>query len=468
MSYKYQAQKINNSQWILEKSVSTPIHIFMNQSLYDHSEELMWQQAAWATTIPSVKKVVVTPDGHAGAGVPIGIVVATKDYIAPCAAGYDISCGMASLRTKLTSEDIADKKLRRQWINEVESRVSLGIGKHRVDKQIDINSKLFDEILQHGILAFKHIDKNIKDNFEKQYHRVNDFVKYERATKRGSHQLSSLGGGNHFLELQQDDEGNIYIMIHTGSRGYGHQIATDFFNEGLEWWNENHKEQLSKGQKEKISFPVDSNIGKRYLNAMNQAANFAIANRYLISKAVIESTEKVFKDSPELIYEISHNLVQFENNLWVHRKGATRALPANNELLRNTKFEKTGHPILIPGSMGTSSAILTAKDSEKSLYSVNHGCGRVMGRADAKRRSIGTDEQKKKILLEGKHLLPNQEQLNNEMDEMDILYNTRNVPIDECLHCYKDIDEVLDTVEQANLAKIDTRLYPRAVIKGND
>lgn len=448
MSFKYQAYQISDSEWVLDKGVSIPIHLFMNQKLYDSSEEQMWNQIAWASTIPSIKKMVVTPDAHSGAGVPVGIVVATSDYIAPCAAGYDVSCGMLSMSTKLKSENIASKEIRRAWINAVEERVALGIGYNQKSKQISVDKNLFNEILQHGILALSNVHN--KERFEKTHHHVDSFVEYKRATERGIKQLSSLGGGNHFLELQQDKDNNVWIMIHTGSRGYGHQIATEFFDEGLIWWNEHNKDnQYSKKQKEQVSFPVDSDIGKRYLNAMNQAANFAIVNRYLIAQAVIEATEEVFKSTPEVFYEISHNLVQHENGLWVHRKGATRALPAGHELLKNTQYESTGHPILIPGSMGTSSALLTPVDSEKSLYSVNHGCGRVMSRGNAKRTL-------------------NQEVLDKEMDDFDILYNSRHVPIDESLHCYKDIDEVLDTVEQANLAKVDVKLFPRAVIKGED
>lgn len=446
MSFKYQAKLVGPSEWLLENGVSVPIRIFMNQKLYDASEEEMWRQATWATTIPTAQQIIITPDAHAGAGVPVGVVVGTKEYVAPCAAGFDISCGMVSLKTKLNKEQIKTKEIRRQWMKAVEERVALGVGKEQMTKQYRVNDKKFKEILVNGILALE--TKNL-DKFEKTHHQVNEYVHYERAYNRGYYQLASLGGGNHFLELQQDENGNIWIMIHTGSRGYGHQIATDFFNEGLEWHNANNDQKLAPKNKEQVNFPVDSNIGKRYLNAMNQAANFALVNRYLISKAVEEATIEVFNDCPEIVFEISHNLVQFENGLWVHRKGATRALPKGHDLLKESCYENTGHPILIPGSMGTASAILYAEDSRKSLYSINHGCGRTMSRGFAKRNL-------------------NQVEVDKEMDDMDILYNTRHVPIDECKHAYKDIDEVLETVEDAKLAKVAVKLIPRAVIKGND
>lgn len=447
MSFKYQAQRIAECEWLLEKGVSKPISIFMNQKLYDASEEEMWRQATWATTIPSVEKIVITPDAHAGAGVPVGVVVATKNYVAPCAAGYDISCGMVSLKTKLTKENIASKETRRKWMNAVQERMAIGAGKEQMKRQYKVNDKKLKEVLVNGILAFE--TPHYCENFEKTHHEVKQYIHYEKAYNRGYYQLSSLGSGNHFWEGQQDEKGNIWVMIHTGSRGYGHQIATDFFNEGLEWHNLNNQSRLSKGQKELVNFPVDSDIGQRYLNAMNQAANFALANRYLLAKATIEATEEVFRDTPEIVYEISHNLVQYENGLWIHRKGATRAFPGGHNLLNGTKFASTGHPVLIPGSMGTASAILYPVDSAKSLYSVNHGCGRVMSRGNAKRTL-------------------DQQVVDKEMDDMDIIYNNRHVPIDECLRVYKNIDDVLDTVEGAGLAKVAVKLYPRAVIKGND
>ena len=402
----------------------------------------------------------------------------TKYHNFALAAGVFVhNCGMASLKTKLNADHIKSREIRRAWIDAIEERISLGAGVHRVPKQIKINEKAFKEMLQHGLLAVKNISSNYAykasvksslERFERTYHQVNEYVHYEKAFNRSSGQLSSLGGGNHFIELQQDENKNVWIMIHTGSRGYGHQIATDFFNEGLDWWNSTQDKKLSKGQREMINFPIDSDIGKRYLNAMNQAANFALVNRFLLAQAIIEATEEVFHDSPEIYYEISHNLVQPEGGFWVHRKGATRALSAGHYLLKGTQYETTGHPVLIPGSMGTASAILQPTNSQKSFYSINHGCGRALGRKDAKRRSMGSKEEKDKLLAEGKYLLPDQKALNKEMDDLDIIYNTRDVPIDECLHCYKDIDEVLDTVEGADLAKVKVKLYPRAVIKGND
>lgn len=161
MSFKYQAERISAFEWLLTKGTPTPISVFMNQKLYDASEEEMWRQAIWATTIPTIEKICITPDAHVGAGVPVGIVVATKEYVAPCAAGFDVNCGMASLKTNLKKQDIEDKTKRRAWINAVQERVATGIGGHQAPRQIKIAKNRFERILQQGILAFD--SNSIKD-----------------------------------------------------------------------------------------------------------------------------------------------------------------------------------------------------------------------------------------------------------------------------------------------------------------
>jgi tRNA-splicing ligase RtcB (3'-phosphate/5'-hydroxy nucleic acid ligase) len=156
MSFKYQAVKIAENQWLLDKGVTIPILVFMNDKLYDLSEEGMWQQATWATTIPTVKKIIMTADGHIGAGVPIGIVIATENYIAPCAAGYDISCGMISLKTNLKVSDIADKVKRRAWINAIEARIATGPGGYS-----DKKTKQFNFYLKNGFIRNSELEEFI-------------------------------------------------------------------------------------------------------------------------------------------------------------------------------------------------------------------------------------------------------------------------------------------------------------------
>jgi tRNA-splicing ligase RtcB (3'-phosphate/5'-hydroxy nucleic acid ligase) len=259
-------------------------------------------------------------------------------------------------------------------------------------------------------------------------------------------QLGSLGGGNHFCELQVDDEDQVWVMIHTGSRGFGYRTAENYFELGSAALG------LSKGQKDLVWFDAESRMGRDYWNHHNMAANFAIANRLLIGSVVCRALEDTFGGTAEIFYEISHNLIQEEGGKgrFVHRKGATRAFPAGHPALEGTRWEETGHPILIPGSMQTGSAILYAEEgAKKSIYSVNHGSGRLMSRAAARKKL-------------------DQTRINQQMAKQDILINTRDVPIDESGPCYKDLNQVLGVVETAGLAKVVKRLRPVACIKGND
>jgi tRNA-splicing ligase RtcB len=258
-------------------------------------------------------------------------------------------------------------------------------------------------------------------------------------------QLGSLGGGNHFCEMQVDQHGKVWVMLHTGSRGFGWNIAKKFFVEGAV------RLGLTGGKSEdKIWFDADSAMGRAYWNLHNMAANFAIANRLLIGEAVCEALEHVFGGEAKVYYEISHNLIQREGGRFVARKGATRAFPKHHPALEGTVWEASGHPILIPGSMETGSAILFADDAAKdSLYSVNHGAGRRLSRTQAKR-----------------HL--DQKQTDLRMAKLGVVLNTAHTPLDESGPCYKDLEQVLGAVELAGLAHVDRRLAPVACIKGND
>lgn len=446
MAFKDKIERVEDCRYCLDAGVNVPVSIFMSETLVNDSEENLWNEVSTIANFPGVTSMSVMPDSHAsGNGIPVGIAVETENVIIPCAAGYDISCGVSAIKTNLTVSDVSDNTKVRAWINAVEARVATGAGKHRAEKQKRITPHVFANILERGALAVEH-SKNVLDNLERTYLPVDmsKLIHIENA-QRGEMQIGSEGGGNHFIELDIDQNGAVWMLIHTGSRGYGHGTAEYFFVKGAEFLG------LPRKDKEKVYFYTDSELGKQYENNMNAAANFAIANRLAIFRAVEDAISEVFNGDCELYYEISHNLVQVENGKYVHRKGATRAFPPQHQSL-NAKWRETGHPIIIPGSMGTASAILFAeKGAEKSLYSINHGCGRVMGRREAK-RELGAL----------------QHDINDEMEKMGILVNTRDVPIDECLHVYKGIDEVLHTVETAGLATINYYLKPRAVIKGND
>jgi len=361
------------------------------------------------------------------------------------------NCGMAALLSDVPMEKGLDDRLRRKFSEEVMSRVGMGAGK---GSGYAVDEKRFEEIVRTGANALGYN----RDNSERDYIPVDDSWAIPHNPKsRGIGQLGSLGGGNHFIELQYDQNGKLVIMIHTGSRGFGHGLASHFIEIG--------RRRLMKGKREagqpKISaeavfFEPDDPNWKGYKNAVAAGANFAIANRLIIMEEVSRAFRRVFGQEPELLYEISHNLAQQEpqpdgSQAWVHRKGATRALPAWHPLLKGTRWEETGHPILIPGSMGDTSYILYAEPgAEKSLFSVNHGCGRRMSRKAAKDNF-------------------SQSGVNQQMRELNVMVNAGgNVPIDESPGCYKPASLVIDAVVSAGLARVAYELNPIASLKGAD
>lgn len=437
MSFKFAAEKAGPGHYVLTKGVKVPVNVFLSDELYQASEEDAWTQMAAAANMPGVVDVAVMPDTHVGYGVPIGIVIKTKETILPTAAGYDIGCGMVQLRTDIDADKVQDKKKRRAWIDRVTGLIGFGKGDSGKMKP----KAPFEEIVQFGAKALGRLPGST----EREFIPVEESVPLPEKAKRGRNQLGSLGGGNHFCEMQVEEKtGKVWVMIHTGSRGYGHGIADEYFVKGAE------ELRLPSSQRELAWFDRGSKLGKEYWSLHNQAANFAIANRVLIGEAVCMALEDVFGGKAEVFYEISHNLIQEEDGFLVHRKGATRAFPPGHSSLKGTRWEATGHPILIPGSMATGSAILFAlPEASKSCYSVNHGSGRVMGRNAAKR----TLDQAK---------------VDQDMEKKDILINTRNTPLDESGPCYKDLEKVLATIEEAGLAKVAHRLRPVACIKGND
>ena len=444
MSFKYQAQKAGPGHYVLEVKLAdgkkSPIHAFLSDELYDASEEDSWKQAVDAAKMAGVEKVVLTPDLHSGFGVPIGCVILTKETILPTAAGYDIGCGMVQLETTLDANDVADPVKRRQWVDQVVEKIGIGVGQ---------SSKLqtgiaFGDVVRYGAQAF---GRNAKDHTERNFIPVPTKLPQpvnDRAEAK-SDQLGSLGGGNHFCEMQVEEGTNkVWVMVHTGSRGYGWNIADNFFRQGAVDCG------LPMNQRELAWFDRSSELGKAYWAQHNMAANFAIGNRVMIGKAVCDALMDVFGGEAKIFYEISHNLIQEEGGYLVHRKGATRAFPAGHPELKGTKWEMTGHPVLIPGSMRKGSAILYAlPGASESAFSVNHGSGRLMSRGAAK-RSL------------------DQATIDADMAAAGILINTRQTPIDESGPCYKDLDKVLATIEEAGLATVAHRLRPVACIKGND
>lgn len=468
MSLKYHTLRVGPNHYVLPRTgdMRVDAHAFFSESLFEATEEAMWQQLAAAASYPGVIGAYLMPDAHSGYGVPVGCVVVTEDTIIQAASGYDISCGVLYMRVpKLSAEDVADWQRRARWVAEVESRVATGIGSNRPARMPRFSKKQGDEILRFGAKALG-VEADL---CERQYIDVPSGVPVddiERAYEKVLPQLGSVGGGNHFVEMQVDrDSGEVWVMIHCGSRGYGWQTANYFFHEGA------RLRGLPKNRREDSWLRADEPLGRAYWAHHNAAANYAIANRHIIAQGIQEALRETFGCEGEVYYEISHNLVQQETLVlpdgstqrgFVHRKGATRAFPAGHPDLAGTAWEKTGHPCLIPGSMYAGAAILfAAPGAAQSGFSVNHGAGRLMARGAAKRE-----------------LEASQDAIDREMREVErsfagvkirgIVANTPRTPLDECGRVYKDLDQVLAVLEGEGIARVDRRMFPVANLKGTD
>ncbi len=467
MSYMQQIERIDEGHYLLPRvgGMTTEVHAFLSETLFQQTDEALWRQAAQAACYPGMIGLYLMPDTHLGYGIPVGGVAVTEDVIIQAGSGYDISCGVIYLKVpNLHASDVTSWNRREQWIKEVEKRVAIGLGSSRPKLMPRISDTKVEEIFRYGAKAL-----GVQaDVCERQYIGVDEALlqtdRIERARKKASPQLGSVGGGNHFIEMQVDRaDGSVWVMIHCGSRGYGWQTANHYFYAGAELRG------LPKNRREESWLRADEPLGREYWAHHNSAANYAVANRHIIVRGVKKALEKVFKVTGEVFYEISHNLVQEETLIlpdgttkrgFVHRKGATRAFPAGHPDLIGTKWEKTGHPCLVPGSMLHGAAILYPKEGAyQSGCSVNHGSGRVMGRGHAKRT------------LRDQH-----DDIDAEMKEISrklggvkikgIVGNTKRTPLDECGHVYKNLDHVLGVLEQQGIAEVAHRMYPVANIKG--
>ena len=437
------------------------------------------QQLCNAAALPGVQKVAGMPDMHFGYGVPIGSVVALRDNIVPAAVGYDINCGMRLLSTPVDVKDIDVEKLARS----VSRDIPLGEGKQNVR----VERGQLEAILADGLRGFHRIEVDDKRLLEarREDEEADDIARAEdngsmpgdpdalsaKAHSRGAPQVGSLGGGNHFIELQlvqtvYDDsvaqkfglhEGQLVVMIHSGSRGLGHETAGDYMNLAV-------KKTLSLSPNKELCFlPMDSPDGQRYFGAMNAAANFAFVNRQVMAWLVRRNFRHALGDIPmPTVYDVTHNMAKLEvhdcQKLWVHRKGSTRAFPAS--MMGGTPYASTGQPVLIPGSMGTASYVLVGREGATgSLFSVNHGAGRVMSRTAARG----------KVTRKGKLIKPgaiSDERFRETMDGITLICANRHMIKEEAPDAYKDIDEVINVVSGAGLADKVARLVPLAVLKG--
>jgi tRNA-splicing ligase RtcB len=434
-----------------------------------------------ACRVPSVRQVLATPDIHVGFGVPIGCVMATAEVVVPAAVGYDINCGMRVLRTDRFARDCDPAML----AHSIRRDIPLGEGK----RNISMDRQDFLEILERGVAALPDVrrrdhaawDFSQAESPAETARHIEDggsmpgdpAVLSQKAIGRGQDQLGTLGGGNHFIELQEVVsifdaatagawglfEGQLLVMIHSGSRGFGHQV-------GEEYMALARSRQFSEPHpnREVCFMPVDSKEGRAYLGAMYAGANLAFANRHLMDALV---RKNLLHHDPgiaiRLLYDVPHNMAKLEEHggrkLWVHRKGATRAFSAGR--MAGTPFEQTGQPVLIPGSMGSFSYILTGIfENEAALSSTNHGAGRRMSRTAAAGKVRRRDG---KLLSPG---LISDQDFARAMEGVTVICEDRHSIKEEAPQAYKDIDAVIEAVVGARLARTVAKMRPLAVLKG--
>jgi tRNA-splicing ligase RtcB len=347
--------------------------------------------------------------------------------------------------------DAATEQQRLAFNRAVMHRVNMGVGERGVGRLGRIDRGEFERLIRGGAAYYtatygERIDRS---RAERHCIPVDDSWQLPASrADRGMQQLGSLGGGNHFIELQRSEQtGTLFVQIHTGSRGFGHGLAEHYFTVAR-----NEQPSLIRNLDE-AWFAPESPRRSEYLAAVAAGGNYAIINRLVIAEEVSTAFREVFGADLELVYEISHNLVQREWHPdfgWVnvHRKGATRAFPAAHPALRDTPWFETGHPVLIPGSNRDHSYILRPTDSAKSAFTVNHGAGRRMSRTAAR-----------------KHLV--QRDIDADYKRAGVVVNLdRRVPIDESGAAYKQVDEVVAAVTGAGLAEVEHRLVPLASLKG--
>ncbi|HXV66311.1 MAG TPA: RtcB family protein [Nitrosopumilaceae archaeon] len=476
-------KKIGNMTYKIEKDESrgmrVPVIIYADDQLLEKMmSDRTIDQAINVSTLPGIQQnAVVLPDGHEGYGFPVGGVAAMdaeEGMISPGGVGYDINCGVRLLRTNLKEKDVRPKL--QELVTDLFNSIPSGVGSKGA---IKLSSSQLDEVLVRGVpwaIDNGYGTKEDAEVCEEYGHMENaDPNKFsDKARKRGAPQLGSLGSGNHFLEVQKvaeihDEEaakrmgielGQVTILTHCGSRGFGHQICSDYLRiseQALKKYN------ISLPDRELACVPNTSEEGESYRKAMFAALNFAWSNRQMITHWTRKSFERVLKQSESdlemnLVYDVAHNIAKVEKHtidgkqksVIVHRKGATRAFPANKEEVPR-KYRDLGQPVFIPGSMGTASWILLGQPNSMSLTfgSTAHGAGRTMSRTKARRDY--TESQVKKYLSD-KGIV--------------VKALTRDGVVEETPQAYKDVDAIVNVSHELGIATRVAKLIPIGVIKG--
>jgi tRNA-splicing ligase RtcB len=467
--------RIDDTTWEIPMSsredMRVPARVFADDEILAEIEgDLSLEQLQNVATLPGVVGAAIAmPDIHQGYGFPVGGVAATElpdGVVSPGGVGYDINCGVRLLALPLTDGELGDR--RERLVHEISRTVPAGAGRGGGRR---LSDDRLDEVLRDGPRALREVRPEDIERTESEgrLEGADPSVVSERARRRGSDQLGTMGSGNHFVELQVVEEvlddsaadtyglapGQLTVLIHSGSRGLGHQVCTDYV-------------KLMDGRlgayrihlpdRQLACAPASSAEGRSYLAAMAAAANFAWANRQVIADGVRQAVASVLgqdaADGTAQVYDVAHNVAKVETHggaaLCVHRKGATRAFPAGSEDIP-AAYRSVGQPVFIPGSMGTASFVLAGEPGalERSFGTTCHGAGRRMSRTAARKQVRGNE-------------------LRRELQARGIVVRCPSPKglAEEAPLAYKDVDRVVTVVEQAGLARRVARLVPIGVVKG--
>lgn len=477
---KVDFKKISDCLWEMpqnfRRDMRVPARVYVTEKMLEQSfKDSSLEQLVNLTTLPGIQKYSIgMPDLHEGYGSPIGGVAAfdtESGIISPGIVGYDQNCGMRLMTSQLTADEIAPRL--DAVATEIQKEVPSGLGRGR---QLRFDIPAMNRILEGG--SAYAVEKGYGEPEDVANCEENGKMKgadaslvSERAKRRGSDQAGTLGSGNHFLEIQRVDQildeeaakilrllkNQVVVMVHTGSRGLGHQNATDYIRAMDQAMR---KYKISLPDRELACAPFKSPEGQRYFGALACGLNFAWANRQMITYFVRKAWQKVLGPAGGrlyMVYDVAHNTAKLEEHevdgikrkLIVHRKGATRAFPPGHPDIAE-KYRSIGQPVLIPGSMGTASYILVGRElGKEAFFTTCHGAGRLMSRHQAIRtlsaKQIVDNLNKKGIIVK--------------------CWSLRGVA-EEAPQAYKDIEEVIDVVHNAGISKKVARLVPLAVIKG--
>jgi len=475
---QHRLRQVDETLWEIPATsrpdMRVPARVFADRVLLDAIlADRSLEQLENVATLPGiVEAALAMPDIHQGYGFPVGGVAATETpdgVVSPGGVGYDINCGVRLLALPLSVDELGDR--REPLVHEISRAIPAGAGKQGA---VRFHGAELDRVLLDGPSRLVELGIGTADDLEHTESKgrldgADPSAVSERAHIRGEGQLGTIGSGNHFIELQRVgelfdpvaavafglEEGRVTILIHSGSRGLGHQVCTDYVKQ---MDSVQRRYGIVLPDRQLACAPQSSPEGRGYLAAMAAAANFAWANRHAMTHGVRESIRRVLGDAAadgtRQVYDVAHNVAKIERyggrDVCVHRKGATRAFPAGSPDVPED-YRDVGQPVFIPGSMGTASFVLAGEPGslERSFGTCCHGAGRRMSRTGA-RKQIGGAELRRELEAHG----------------IVVRCPSNKGLAEEAPFAYKDVERVVEVVERARLARRVARLRPLGVVKG--